>query len=85
MVQFIVMGALIPDWAAWYSAMGLLSTTFGLSVINFLIRKTNRASLIIISISLMIVVAAVMMTVSGIMQIVEQAEKGQTFGFRDFC
>lgn len=84
-LQFIVLGALIPDWAAWYAAIGLLATAFGLSVINYLIRRTGRASLIIISICLMISVATVMMSVSGISQIVDQAERGESFGFQDFC
>lgn len=79
------MELLILDWAGWYACVGFLATVFGLFGINHLVRRYNRASFIVICIALIIFVATIMMVTSGIMNLVEDIDKGRSLGFKDFC
>lgn len=84
-VQYLVMGQVVPDWAGFFGAMGFLSSVLGLSVVGYLIRKLNRVSLVILSMLAMMCCALVMMFTAGVMGVVKAADKGESFGFRDFC
>src|SRR5690606_3228751 len=84
-IQYAVMTVIAWDWALWFASVGLLATVFGLFVINRAVQKTNRASLIVISIILLMLAAAVMMVAVGIQRTVDDAEHGRSFGFRPFC
>lgn len=84
-LQFLILGLLIVDWAVWYACLGLAATAFGLVVVNTAVKRSGRSSLIVICIAAIIIIACIMMVTTGIMDIVDAANKGKSFGFKDVC
>lgn len=84
-LQFAVLNLLLYDYSGWYFGVGVVATLIGQLLVNRLIAKYQRASIIILCITILIVVAAIMMTAQGIMSIVLSAQAGESFGPRDYC
>lgn len=83
-VQFVVLDALLYDYAIWFFGFGLIATFVGQTLINYLVKKYKRGSFIVISIAAVIALATVMLVISGVIKTIEDAENG-TLGFVSLC
>ena len=84
-VQFCIGGTLQYDYAAVVASIGLVATFFGQWVVDGMIKKYNRASVIIFAIALIMIIATCLLGYTGITQVVNQAKAGSSFGFRPLC
>lgn len=85
-VQYLVMGQLIFDWAAFYLLIGFIATVCGLVIIgHYVVDRLQRSSPIVFSVALVIALATVMSFTSGVRGVIDDADKGRSFGFNDFC
>lgn len=83
-LQFIVLDSLLLDYAGWFSAFGIVATFTGQYLVSYFVKKYNRASFIVISITTLIGIATIMMTISGIQSVIDDA-KNNSLGFSKFC
>eukprot|EP01006_Ploeotia_vitrea_P013093 TRINITY_DN34392_c0_g1_i1.p1 TRINITY_DN34392_c0_g1~~TRINITY_DN34392_c0_g1_i1.p1 ORF type:complete len:551 (+),score=296.05 TRINITY_DN34392_c0_g1_i1:31-1653(+) len=84
-LQFLVLDLLLLDYTYWYASLGFVATFLGQTVINHLVKKYKRASIIIIVIALVIGVATVLMVTAGIINLEQDLKAGKSMGFVDFC
>ena len=84
-VQFMIGGTLQYDYAAVVASIGLVATFFGQWVVDGMIKKYNRASVIVFAIALIMIIATILLGYTGGQVVYNQAEAGSSFGFRPLC
>ena len=87
---------LIIDYGLWFAAIGIISTILGQTLIDYVVKKYNRyalllrlshvyrTSIIIVSIAAVIALATVMLAVSGVLEVISDAESGD-LGMNSLC
>eukprot|EP00298_Acanthocystis_sp_HF-20_P010055 c18644_g1_i3.p2 GENE.c18644_g1_i3~~c18644_g1_i3.p2 ORF type:complete len:121 (+),score=47.14 c18644_g1_i3:421-783(+) len=86
-MQFMILGMLRWDYTMWYGAIGLLGGYLGKKIVEVLIKKYARPSIVIFILALIIGASCVLMGVSGIVDVVNSANEGRTsdFQFNELC
>jgi uncharacterized membrane protein YfcA len=84
-LQFILLDMMLLDYAAWYLCVGVLATLVGQTVVDMIVKKYKRASIIILTIAIVIIIATVLMMTAGIIKINHDIQQGRPVGFKSFC
>eukprot|EP00298_Acanthocystis_sp_HF-20_P010054 c18644_g1_i2.p1 GENE.c18644_g1_i2~~c18644_g1_i2.p1 ORF type:complete len:483 (+),score=179.39 c18644_g1_i2:31-1449(+) len=86
-MQFIILGMLRFDYTVWYGTIGLIGGILGKKIVEVLIKKYARPSIVIFILALIIGASCVLMGVSGIVDVVNSANEGRTsdFQFNELC
>jgi len=84
-VEFFVMGELPWDYGLWFAAIGLVSSLFGMVVIERLSRKCNRTSWLVIFLSVIIGISLIFMTAVGIYNVTLDFKFESNMGFKPIC
>jgi len=80
-MQFVLAGAAMPQYVAWFTAWVTVSTFVGQTGIDYLLRKYKRSSIIVLSIAGIIAGSLFMMTIVGGIDIYKDLTKGNYMGF----
>lgn len=86
-IRFMVMGKAMPMYCLWFTSWVILATFVGQTVVDYVLRRWKRSSLIVLSIAAIIAFSLVMMTVVGIKDILADIQRGADMGFtpRSLC
>ena len=84
-IAYVSLGQLRIDYAIWFALMGAVGAALGLNIIGMLLKKYNRQSLVIWSLTLVFVLAAVMSVVIFMMVITKDISEGNDMGMRNIC
>jgi len=80
-MQFVLAGAAMPQYVAWFTAWVTVSTFVGQTLIDYILRKYKRSSLIVLSIAGIIACSLCMMTLVGGIDIYTDIKDGRYMGF----
>jgi len=83
--QYFVSGTLIEDYGLFFAGVGLLSSFVGQTLLNWLLKKYNRRSYIVIAIFLVIAASTVLLLVTGMIRVVKMIQQHQPMGFHSYC
>ena len=84
-VQFMVMGSLQYDYGGFFAAVGLVTTFVGQFFVDRMIKKYNRASVIVFAIALIMIIATVLLGYTGVAKVLRQVDNDSSLGFRPLC
>ena len=79
--QVIIFGLLPYDYAFLSAAVGLFSTFFGQSVVDYIVKKYKKDAIVVLVIGLIMTIALFLMTYAGIKNIMNDAP----IGFSPLC
>jgi len=85
MVQFLIQGTFMVDYGVLLLILGLLSSFAGQTAINLLVKRFNRKSSIVFSISIIVALSTCLLVASGIESVVANVKAGVSFGFLPYC
>jgi len=80
-IQFMVLGKAMPEYAIWFTSWVIVFTFVGQTGIDYVLRKYQRSSLIVLSIAGIIAGSLVMMSAIGTRDIVGDMMRGAYMGF----
>lgn len=80
-MQFVLAGAAMPQYVAWFTAWVTGATFVGQTLVDYILRKYKRSSLIVLSIAGIIACSLVMMTLVGGIDIYKDLSEGRYMGF----
>lgn len=80
-VQFVILGKTMPQYVMWFTTWVLLATIVGQTLVDYLLKRWKRASIIVFSIAGITGASLVMMTLIGVMDIVNDLQRGAYMGF----
>jgi len=81
-IQFMVLGKSMPEFALWFTAWVVVSTFAGQTVIDYILQRWQRSSLIVLSIAAIIAGSLCMMTAIGAKDIYVDIARGADMGFK---
>jgi uncharacterized membrane protein YfcA len=81
-IQFVVLGKTMPQFVAWFTTWVVVSTFFGQTGIDYLLRKYQRSSLIILSIAGIVAGSMVMMGFIGSYEVYNDLQRGADMGLK---
>lgn len=85
-LQFIMTNELLWDYSLVCGLSTILGTYLGISLINRLVKKTGRQSLLILVLCLLILVSIIVIPINSGIRLKQQADEGiDIFAFRDLC
>lgn len=86
-IQFVVLGKTMPQYVVWFTTWVVIATFVGQTGLDYILRKYQRSSLIVLSIAGIIGCSLVMMTVIGASDIYSDLMRGADMGFdvRQLC
>jgi len=84
-LQYGLAGAIILDYAGLYFVVGVICGVIGQTLIEYLVNKYNKKSIIIWSIVVAIAVSAVFLLVTGGINLEARISRGGSLGFNDIC
>jgi uncharacterized membrane protein YfcA len=80
-IQFVVMGKAMPEYAIWFTTWVVIFTFIGQTGIDYMLRKYQRSSLIVLSIAGIIAGSLLMMSAIGTRDIIGDLMRGAYMGF----
>merc|ERR1719326_2133049 len=80
-LQFVMLGKGMPQYVIWFTTWVVLATIVGQTGIDYLLKKYQRTSPIVLSVAAIIAGSLVMMTVIGGMDIWSDLHRGADMGF----
>jgi len=80
-IQFVVLGKAMPQYALWFTTWVVLATFVGQTAVDYVLRRWQRSSLIVLSIAAIIAGSLLMMTAIGTADIAEDLRRGAYMGF----
>merc|ERR1719221_174040 len=80
-IQFIVLGKAMPEYALWFTTWVVLATLVGQVGVDYVLRRWQRSSLIVLSIAAIIAGSLVMMTAIGAKDTYTDLARGANMGF----
>eukprot|EP01059_Diplonema_ambulator_P016760 TRINITY_DN2864_c0_g1_i1.p1 TRINITY_DN2864_c0_g1~~TRINITY_DN2864_c0_g1_i1.p1 ORF type:complete len:831 (+),score=212.54 TRINITY_DN2864_c0_g1_i1:55-2547(+) len=83
-IAYISLGTLKIDYALWFATIGGVGAAVGLNIINMLLKKYNRQSMVIWSLTLVFILAIVGTVVAGTFRVMDAIEQGK-LGFNPVC
>ena len=84
-IAYVSLGQLRIDYAIWFALMGAVGAALGLNIIGMLLKKYNRQSLVIWSLTLVFVLAAIMSVVIFALVFTKDITEGNDMGMRSVC
>jgi uncharacterized membrane protein YfcA len=81
-VQFVVLGKTMPQFVAWFTTWVVLATFIGQTGIDYMLRKYQRSSLIILSIAGIVAGSLVMMSFIGFAEVYGDIQRGANMGLK---
>ena len=84
-IAYISLGQLSIDWAMWFATIGFVGAFIGLKIVQFLIKKYNRQSMVIWSLTLVFILAAFATAAAGIYRFYSDYDEGKHLGFSGIC
>lgn len=84
-IQFWLLGRIPEEYALISAALSLVFSVIGLQVIQTIITKYGRVSLIVFSVSIVMGISAALMAFFGSWDVLIQIEQGDYMGFRSPC
>jgi len=81
-MQFVVLGKTMPQFVFWFTTWVILATFIGQTGIDYMLRKYQRASLIILSIAGIVAGSLVMMSFIGTIEVYSDVVRGADMGFK---
>ncbi|KAI5070138.1 hypothetical protein GOP47_0014481 [Adiantum capillus-veneris] len=84
-VQFWLLGRIPEEYALISAALSLVFSVIGLQVVQTIIIKYGRVSLIVFAVSIVMGISAVLMALFGTWDVVIQVRQGEYMGFRSPC
>merc|ERR1719386_355463 len=79
-IQFVVLGKTMPQFVFWFTTWVILATFIGQTGIDYMLRKYQRASLIILSIAGIVAGSLVMMSFIGLTEVYNDISRGADMG-----
>mmetsp|Transcript_136762 Transcript_136762/g.354661 ORF Transcript_136762/g.354661 Transcript_136762/m.354661 type:complete len:641 (-) Transcript_136762:200-2122(-) len=80
-IQFMFLGRAMPEYALWFTAWVLVATFVGQTLVDYVLQRWKRSSLIVLSIAGIIGGSLVMMTAVGAKDIIHDIIRGADMGF----
>jgi len=80
-IQFMVLGKAMPEYALWFTTWVVLATVVGQVCVDYVLRRWQRSSLIVLSIAAIIAGSLVMMTAIGAKDTITDLARGANMGF----
>eukprot|EP00929_Paragymnodinium_shiwhaense_P007112 TRINITY_DN111063_c0_g1_i1.p1 TRINITY_DN111063_c0_g1~~TRINITY_DN111063_c0_g1_i1.p1 ORF type:complete len:569 (+),score=145.39 TRINITY_DN111063_c0_g1_i1:45-1751(+) len=80
-IQFIVLGRGMPLYAAWFTSWVVLATFVGQTLVDYILKKYQRSSLIVLSIAGIIAGSLIMMSAIGAFDVYTDLQRGAPMGF----
>jgi len=81
-IQFVVLGKIMPHFVIWFTTWVVVATFFGQTGIDYMLRKYQRASLIILSIAGIVACSMVMMGFIGTWEVYSDIQRGADMGIK---
>jgi len=81
-IQFVVLGKTMPQFVAWFTTWVVVSTFIGQTGIDYMLRKYQRASLIILSIAGIVAGSMIMMGFIGTWEVYNDIQRGADMGLK---
>merc|ERR1719399_658752 len=81
-IQFVFLGKIMPHFVAWFTFWVVLFTFIGQTGIDYMLRKYQRSSLIILSIAGIIAGSLVMMSFIGVTEVYNDIQRGANMGLK---
>eukprot|EP01129_Flabellula_baltica_P006659 TRINITY_DN2516_c0_g1_i3.p1 TRINITY_DN2516_c0_g1~~TRINITY_DN2516_c0_g1_i3.p1 ORF type:complete len:125 (+),score=8.36 TRINITY_DN2516_c0_g1_i3:34-408(+) len=82
-IQLFTSVSVIPDYAIAYGIAGFVASFVGQTLLNWVVRKTNRKSFIIFSIVAVIGFSTILLGFTGVMNFVRSVNNGAYLGFNE--
>merc|ERR1719199_256933 len=80
--QFLVLGKTMPQFVLWFTTWVVLATFIGQTGIDYMLRKYQRSSLIILSIAGIIAGSLAMMSLIGFYEVYNDIQRGANMGLK---
>jgi uncharacterized membrane protein YfcA len=81
-LQFIVLGKGMPQFVIWFTAWVVAATLVGQTGIDYVLKRWQRTSLIVLSVAGIIACSLIMMTIVGGLDIARDVQRGADMGFK---
>jgi hypothetical protein len=81
----LLTGSLLLDYALFYSLLGLVTTAIGQLLLDKIIKKYERSSIIVFSVALILFLATVLLALTGIVGLIDDFRNGHGMGFSSVC
>jgi uncharacterized membrane protein YfcA len=83
-LQYLILKQLLLDYSVWFFFFGLFGTLIGQTGVSYIIKKYNRTSFIVFSITIVIFSANLMGAASGVLAVISDVNNGR-LGVKPFC
>jgi uncharacterized membrane protein YfcA len=84
--QFVIMGHFFWYYAIWLGAFSIIGTIFGIIVVNRVVKRTGKQSIVVLLLVTLIYASLVAMPAEGIYNIVKELDDGKSiFAFKNPC
>mmetsp|Transcript_7614 Transcript_7614/g.18012 ORF Transcript_7614/g.18012 Transcript_7614/m.18012 type:complete len:549 (-) Transcript_7614:171-1817(-) len=80
-IQFLLLGAHMPQYVLWFTSWVIAATFLGQTLIEYLLKRYKRASIIVLSIAIVIGLSAVLMGIIGFYDVYTDIMSGAPMGF----
>jgi len=80
-IQFMFLGKAMPEYALWFTSWVLVSTFVGQTLVDYVLQRYKRSSLIVLSIAGIIGGSLLMMSAIGTKDIIHDIMRGAYMGF----
>lgn len=84
-MQYLLHGIIHWDYFLWFFCAGLLSALVGQLAVGYLVKKYNKASIIVFSLAFLVLVSLFLMTGVGVYKTIVNIQKGVYQGFKSPC
>jgi len=84
-VQYATLGRIPSDYGLFSFFLGIFYGVVGQTVLDYLVRKYHRKSLIVFSVVVIIAISSVVLLVSGITKYAQKSNQNTQWGFNDYC
>lgn len=86
-IQYVVLGKTMPQYVMWFTSWVVVSTFVGQTLVDYILRKLKRSSIIILAVAAIVAGSLVMMTAIGVKDVVVDLSRGADMSFhpRQLC
>eukprot|EP00163_Fabomonas_tropica_P003099 TRINITY_DN1257_c1_g3_i3.p1 TRINITY_DN1257_c1_g3~~TRINITY_DN1257_c1_g3_i3.p1 ORF type:complete len:558 (-),score=101.50 TRINITY_DN1257_c1_g3_i3:80-1720(-) len=84
-IQFLVLGLMPLDYAAWYAVIGFVASYLGQLLMMYVIQRYRKSSYIIFCIAIVIGCSTILMGSTGIGGVIRDFERGRHLGLNPLC
>lgn len=84
-IQFGISGIIVWDYALLYLVIGALCGVIGQSLIDYLVKRYNKKSVVVWAVVFAISASSILLIVTSSMRLAEKVEHKAYLGFNDIC